>query len=446
MSPASPPPANEVSLTLPASDRPVKQTRNWFVGLISVRVYTIVRASEGTVETLLLHVPKLEDYYPPFGRYMNVNYMPMGMLALSAHLARSGHPTEVVHAGIEKILDPGWRVADLVSSRGFRAVGLSLHWHYQAYDVARAVERIRSVRPDLFLFAGGITASYFGREMLETIPGLDAVVIGESFEPVRRMLDALERGGTPAGVPNLAWRESGEGREGSIVVNPETLLHPPEFFENLPFADFSAFPRAGRYVAQFGFPRAYSWELTPEENRAMMTMGRTFFPLFTGSGCARSCTYCGGNARTQRRAFHHHRILWRSHRAVLDDIRRALDAGYRTMALCFDPMPESTAWYVELFSRMRRETPEADLYFECWSLPDPEFVRAFADTFSPPHSYLALSPDSGSEQVRRANKGYFYTNDQLFRTADLLKKHGVQMDVFFSIGFPGETVPLALET
>jgi len=393
------------------------------------------------VRNLLLHVPKLEDFYLPFGRYMNVNYAPMGLFALANHLTRRGHPTQIVHAGIEKILDPAWRVADMVQGMDVGALGLSLHWHYQSHDVADAVRKIREARPDLFIYLGGITASFFAEQALQELPGLDAVFVGEAFEPVAMLLDQLDRHGGLEEVPNLAYRKGGV-----VLRNRPTFLHPAEFIEKLVFGDVSSLRNWERYAAQFGFPLAYSWDLTSEENRGMMTMGRSFFPLFVGSGCSRACSYCGGNAGTQRRINHGHRIVWRSHDKVLDDIRRAMGAGWKTMALCFDPMPESTPWYVELFRRIRESRLDVDLYFECWALPDEEFIDAFSRTFAPPHSYLALSPDSGNEAIRKRNKGYFYTNDELFRTMDLMRDRRVQADVFFSIGFPGETAQLALET
>lgn len=393
------------------------------------------------MKTLLLHTPKLEDFYLPFGRYMNVNYMPMGMLAIAAHLNGHGHQTSVVHVGIEKILDPNWSVSQQALSWDVAAVGLSLHWHYQAYDVAMAVERIRAARPDLFIFIGGITASYFGAEVLDTIPGADAVILGEGLEPARQLVEALDKKAVLDTVPNLVWRK-GE----RIVTNPTRILHEAALLDSVSFADFAPLQNNDSYVQQFGFPLAYAWELSPEENRKMMTMGRSFFPLMVGSGCPRVCSFCCGNAVTQKRINAGHRLYFRSMNAIMDDVRQARDAGYRTMALCFDPMPKSTPFFVELFGRMKRETPDMDLYFECWSLPEPAFIQAFADAFNAPHSYLALSPDTGNDAIRKKNKGYYYSNEQLLATADSLLEHEIQMDIFFSIGFSGETMATALDT
>ena len=248
------------------------------------------------MNTLLLHVPKLEDYYLPFGRYMNVNYMPMGLLGLARHLRQNGHPVEVLHAGVEKILDPGWRVADEIADSEVKAVGLTLFWHYQAHDVAQAIRRIKETRPDVFVFLGGITASYFAGEVLETLPGADAVVVGEGFDSTLGLLAGLEQGADLSGVPNLVWRRGGE-----VVVNRSRLQHPQELFDSLSFADFTPMRHHDTYISQFGFPLAYSLERTPEENRQLMTMGRSFFPLYVGSGCRTSCSYCCGNAATLKR-------------------------------------------------------------------------------------------------------------------------------------------------
>lgn len=393
------------------------------------------------MNVLLLHVPKLEDFYLPFGRYMNVNYLPMGLVGIAHHLAAAGHRVELVHAGVEKILDSSWTASHEAISGGWDAVGLDLHWHYQAYDVARAVERIRAARPGVKVFLGGLTASWFGREVLETWPGVDAVVLGEGFEPARLLLAAWQYGGSLSSVPNLAWRD-GE----RVVVNPQRMLHDVALFDRLPFADLTPLRHHQAYAAQFGFPLAYGLELTPLENRQRMTMGRAFFPLFVGSGCRRACSWCGGSSGAQRRMNGLHRVLWRGHDAVLRDVARARDFGYRTLALCFDPLPESTAWYVELFRRMRAEAPDMDLYFECWGLPEPAFMDAFAQTFAPPHSYLALSPDTGDEEVRARHKAYPYSNQELLATARHLEARGVQLDVFFSLGLPGETAARALRT
>jgi len=53
------------------------------------------------MKTLLLHVPKFNNFYRPVGDFMWLNYMPMGLLAIADFLDRHGFEVEVVHLGVE---------------------------------------------------------------------------------------------------------------------------------------------------------------------------------------------------------------------------------------------------------------------------------------------------------------------------------------------------------
>ena len=126
-------------------------------------------------------------------------------------------------------------------------------------------------------------------------------------------------------------------------------------------------------------------------------MGRPFFPLFTGRGCPWRCTFCGGNRDTLRLINGGSSLQWRKHERVIDDIRRSMEFGYKTMALCFDPIPQRDDYYVDLFEMIRRQKIDVDFYFECWGVPTRRFVEAFRKTFPSRESYIGLSPDSGHE-------------------------------------------------
>ena len=50
------------------------------------------------MKTLLLHVPKFNNFYKPIGDFIWLNYMPMGLLAIADHAVQNGMDVEVVHA------------------------------------------------------------------------------------------------------------------------------------------------------------------------------------------------------------------------------------------------------------------------------------------------------------------------------------------------------------
>jgi hypothetical protein len=179
--------------------------------------------------------------------------------------------------------------------------------------------------------------------------------------------------------------------------------------------------------------------VSKEKNFWMYSLKSPMFDLEVGRGCPVDCTWCGGSRSSQGRISGRQRVIFRSPEKVLQSIEEALSFGYETMHICFDPFPQKPGYYLDLFSKIRAKGLPVECFYESFGLPAPELIREFAKTFPGSKSLMALSPEVGSERVRRANKGYFYTNDQLMETLDMMRREGVYADVFFTYGVAGET-------
>lgn len=404
---------------------------------------------DADLDCLLVHPPKAHNHYLPLGDFMNIGYLPMGLPAIAEWIRRAGHRTEIVHLGVEWILDPEYRIVDDFDGAQLATIGVTLYWHYQSYDAIEVARALARSHPEAFVFLGGVTAAYFAEEILRTYDEIGGVILGHGEAPLLALMDAnrAAAGGTLdlAGVPNLMWRAA----DGEIIDNRKRKVsyfgRTPDI-DQLSYGDLSVLRHADTYASTFGFPLAYSREYSQEENRKRLNMGRPFFPLFTGRGCPWSCTFCGGNRDTLKRINGGGGIAWRSPGRVIADIRKAAEFGYQTMSLCFDPTPMRDDYYVELFRQIRAESLDVDFYFECWGLPTERFVRDFRRTFPSPESYVALSPDAGDEEVRRLNKQPFYTNDDLYASVAMLRDHDISADVFYTIALPGERLPQAMAT
>jgi radical SAM superfamily enzyme YgiQ (UPF0313 family) len=395
------------------------------------------------LDCLFVHTPKADNHYLPLGDFFNITYMPMGLVALANVLRQDGWRSEVVHAGVEWLEDASTTIPEQYAGQRIRAIGISLYWHYQSYDSIEMAREMKRTHPEAFVFLGGVTASYFAEEILKEFPFIDAVVLGHGEGVVRQLMVALSEGDPVAAVPNLAVRvdQNIEFTRG-IAFTPGMIPG----INDLRYGDLAALRNADRYAQSFGFPLAYGREYTPEENRSMLSMGRSFFPLFTGRGCPWKCTFCGGNQATLRKINGTAKVTWRQPDKVVEDIRAAMDWGYQTMSLCFDPVPWKDDSYVTLFERIQAAKLDVDFYFECWGLPTKRFVDSFRKTFPGPESYLAISPDAGDEAVRKQNKQPFYSDAEMFEALTWIEDAGISVDVFFSLALPGETVESARKT
>jgi radical SAM superfamily enzyme YgiQ (UPF0313 family) len=383
------------------------------------------------VDCLFVHVPKFKNYYRPIGDYIFVNYMPMGVLALADLLVREGYATEVLHLGVEWIADRAFSLIDYIAKKRPRIVALSLHWHPQSYEVLEQARLIKKAFPEISIVLGGLTASFYHHEIMERFPWVDAVVRGEGEVPLLQLMKAIIQGGLLEQIPNLTWRQGGQVRE-----NPLAYCASQEIMDGLCFTNFPLLKNYRTYI---------DWVLMPffvkgfskERNRLFFSLKTPLFDLMIGRGCPVNCTWCGGGRDAQRIIAGRRQVIFRDRERVMDSIREALRWGYETMHVCFDPYPHRPDYYLGLFSRIREERLKVEFFFESFGLPTRAFIDAFAQTFGP-RSLVAISPESGSEEVRRRNKGYSYTNQELLDCLAYTREKGVQVDLFFGIGLAYE--------
>jgi radical SAM superfamily enzyme YgiQ (UPF0313 family) len=383
------------------------------------------------VDCLFVHCPKFNNYYRPIGEYTFINYLPMGVLALADLLDREGYATEVVHLGVEWIEDQGFSLIDYIAQKRPRIVALPLFWHPQSYEVLEWARRVKEAFPEVFLLLGGLTASFYHREIMERFPWVDAVIRGEGEIPLLQLTEAVLKGSDLAAVSNLTWREGDQ-----IVENVLDYVASQEILDGLNFTNFALLKNHRTYI---------DWVLMPffvkgfskERNRLFFSLKTPMFDLMVGRGCPVNCTWCGGGRDAQQSINGRRKVIFRDVEKVMESIREALRWGYETMHVCFDPYPRRPDYYLTLFSRISEERLPVEFFFESYGLPTREFIDSFAQTFGP-RSLIGISPESGSEEVRRRNKGYSYTNQELWDCLEYTREKGVKVDLFFGLGLPFE--------
>jgi radical SAM superfamily enzyme YgiQ (UPF0313 family) len=355
----------------------------------------------------------------------------MGVLALADLLFRKGYETEVVHLGVEWIADKGFSLIDYIGYKKPRIVALSLHWHPQSYEALEWARRIKEAFPHIFLILGGLTASFYHREIIERFPWVDGVIRGEGEVPLLQLTEAVSKGGALKQVSNLTWRQGDK-----IQENPLAYCASQAVMDGLCFTNFAVLKNHRIYIDWILMP-FFVKGFSKERNRLFFSLKTRMFDLMVGRGCPVNCTWCGGGKDAQRLIAGRSKVIFRDIERVMDSIREALRWGYETMHVCFDPYPRRPGYYLRLFSRIREERLKVEFFFESFGLPTREFIDGFAQTFGS-RSLLALSPESGSEDVRRRNKGYSYTNQELWDCLEYTRKKGVKVDLFFGLGLPYE--------
>jgi radical SAM superfamily enzyme YgiQ (UPF0313 family) len=390
---------------------------------------------EGAVDFLFVHVPKCSNYYRPADDFMFINYIPMGVFALADWLDRNGVATRINHLGLETILDGSYSIVERVRASGAKIVGLSLHWHYQSFDVLDVATKIKGACPDVAIVLGGFTASRFPSEILQNFPCVDAIIVGDAEAGVIPFARAVLAGRRDfSAVPNCVWR-----REGRIIDNGITYSASTADLDALDFANLGLLDHHEHYRDYFRLPMFWMNNATLKENLNRRIGAEKNFPLALGRGCRVNCTFCGGSQRAHKRLFNRDVPVFRSATAVVDSMEKALAYGYTGFIACFDPCPGEDGFLRDMMAEVRRRGLKCGLGFECWGLPTRAAIDDFKRTFVMKDSYLALSPESGCEDIRRRNKGFYFSNQELFETLDYLEANDIPVVVYLTAGLPGET-------
>lgn len=363
---------------------------------------------------LFLHIPKSVSKPP-------IMFIPLGTVAIANFLREKGHECSIVNAYVEKKLDDKFDASKYAGKEKPDFVCMPLHWHFQSYDVIEAARKIKKECPGTRIVLGGFTASYFAKEILENFGFVDLIVRGDAEIPLLNIAE----GNDYEKIPNLAWRDKGKA-----MLNPLTYRLDAEMLNSLSFTDFSPILHVEEYQ-RLGLP---------EKDRD----NKWLFVYNPGIGCNVNCSYCGGSCSSQKILNGREKAIFAHIEKAVSELKKLAAHSMGVWCVTFDPV-EKSGYYLRLFKRLREEKVRVRCKFEAWHLPSKEFADEFAKTFEE-GSEILVSPETGSEKVRKANKGFYYTNNELLEFLEHAGSKGIQCRVYFTSGLAGETMEDFRET
>ena len=357
--------------------------------------------------------------------------MPLGTIALADHLDRNGYSTKIFHTGIEQLYDRGFHIEDIFRRYSPSVVGIDLHWYVHSYDALRIAQVVKQ-HSSAFVAMGGFTSTYYAEEILSQFDSVDAVIAGDASVPLLELIKRVPDGDLGE-VPNLVFREGD-----SISRSAKSFIASEDDLGELNYCNFELLSNHDKYhrvITQSGDLNPYSFKI--------QTKKMAWVPL--GRGCTVNCSYCGGGVDAQQRLSGRRGPVFHPVKQVVEILARFEEEGIDSTYMDFDPCIDR-AYYRELFQKIRSEAIDISAQFALWSPSTDDFIRDFARTFNPLYSTMVLSPESGSEEVRKKNKGFYYSDEELFRWLDDAKTALVPVEIYFATGLSWETPETHEET
>jgi len=393
------------------------------------------KSSRNGLDCLLIFVPKFKNFYRPIGEHMFTVLLPMGLLAIADLIHKKGYNAQILHLGLEKMKNPDFSLEEYLAKVKPKVAGFSLHWHYQSSDTIEAVRRTKSFNPDIFCVLGGLTASFFHNEIVQEFDFVDAIVRGDGELPFLKLLEEICSGkGEFSGIPNLTWRRNGE-----IKYNELTYVAGDEDLNRLNFTNFKLLNNYEAYLKMQDM-RGARWPRGINAKIFSKMGPPPYFPLLISKGCMVSCSYCGGSKLSQVQTCGRSGVSVRSVEKVLETITEARDYGFKEIYISYFPFGDHRDYFEKLFESLKSKDIKMDYFLECWALPPKSVLDAFSGLRAEGFKlHIGISPESGSEKIRKLNKGFYYSNEELADKLEAIESLDIPVYLYFSCGLPFET-------
>ena len=241
--------------------------------------------------------------------------------------------------------------------RAARAILLDVHWFFPLSVLHGIVTELKRVNPSAPVVVGGITASFYGKMLLDRAP-IDHLVAGDAEECLPQLVDHLVAGEPPPPLPNV-WTRG--------APPPSAATTSRRDFDAIDWLTLDWFPsyRARTVSAHAAYAR--------EARESIADNTHPILPLTRG--CRRSCGFCYG--AYQDRVFGR-RVRVRSPEALARDLARIeADPELHFVTLFF-----ADVVYMREFADAladRRFDLDAFLFF-CGT-SDPEVVERMRNVF-----------------------------------------------------------------
>jgi radical SAM superfamily enzyme YgiQ (UPF0313 family) len=280
---------------------------------------------------------------PPIGGGPADLTPPLGILQLAAVLEREGHAPRVIDlnlaaktGGLDARKNLRTQFVQTLPKRSSQVgvVGVTT-WSYNFAVTMEYVEAVKKKHPRAPIVLGGPHATFVDQEILRTFPEVDFVLRDEGDLTFPRLVRAIEQGGSPAELEQIAgltWRRGGE-----VVRNPSGGVI--DDLDALPYPAYHLID-AREYVAC-----------------------QPVLVVEAGRGCPYNCNFCSTTNMFQRR----YRV--KTPARLVDEVVWLMGAtGTKRFELLHDNLVASKAHVLALCAEVRRRNLDVD--WSCTSRTD----------------------------------------------------------------------------
>lgn len=375
------------------------------------------------LDVALVHAPSVYDFrnrddilFAYLGNSDSVHVSPifemppLGIIAIEQYLISKGKKTVFFNIASHMLRQNDFDVEDFLRKLDAKLLGIDLHWLAHAQGALELAEIYKRFHPDAKVFLGGISASYFHKEVIQ-YPQIDYILRGvDTLASVELLSNSDDQVEQLRNIPNLTWKQAGR-----VIINEIRL-------------------DSGSYSVTIDWKRLF------EGKTDRMTPYNMVIPQY---GCEYDCRWCGGSRYANRRQLQLDRVVHKSPELLKKELQSIVDSGSRhhtvTMINYWHEYDELLDSVHDVFCSDAIDK----VHISVRRLPDP---ARFAGLDWAKKLVIELSPDSQDIQAGRNCGHGHYTMDEMEEFIHALTGVVYSFEIYFIIGIPNQTMEDVRET
>jgi B12-binding domain/radical SAM domain protein len=403
---------------------------------LTVRSLGIVSGSAMESDLLLIHAPSVFDFrhrsilYGPISDVIPstpvFEMYPVGFITLSNYLTSKGLNVRIINLAMKMLKSHSFDPYTYLARFKPRMFGLDLHWLPHVQGVVEVARLLKRLHPEIPIVLGGLSSSYFHREILENYPEIDYVIRGDcAEEPLAELVEAVKQGGDLSDIPNLSYRR------GSCIIEGE-ISHVPDNLNKFPL-DYRHMIRQATVhrdiTSYFPFRKWFLYPITA---------------VLTCKGCLYNCAGCGGSAYAYKRVANRHQIAFKDPAVIAAEVASITTYLRGPIFFLGDILQGGEDYFNRIMDTLRPMKIRNEVMVEFFAPPSRAVLEVLASTF--PKFNIEISPESQDLSVRKAF-GRPFDNTSLERFVQDADDVGCRrLDLFFMTGLPKQTSQSVLGT
>jgi clorobiocin/coumermycin A biosynthesis protein CloN6/CouN6 len=380
-------------------------------------------------DLFLLHAPSVYDFrerddmlfaYLSDSDSVNVTSIyemyPIGWFSMKQWLADRGFDAKIVNVASLMLMYPELDVKRLLGRLEAPIFGFDLHWMTQCHGAIELAAELKEVHPDALTIFGGISATYFAKQLIE-YPSVDVVVQGyDTLVPVTELVSRVRQGSRDfRAIPNLLYKADGE-------VQATGFTHKPAANYNNARNDWS-------YYQETPNPGLSASKL-------IMTLPNT--------GCAHDCGWCGGSKFAYRNIMDVRKtLIQKDNDLIIEELRTMGEAAKRTSIYALQCYSENRV-RMHAYLDAVKEVGYKSVSFEQFNLTPADTLKKMGESTE---AYIMLSPESHDPKISAAAGRGTYTMEQMEEWIPRALDAGVKgVMIWFFIGMPYQDRQSVMDT